>query len=53
MLSVIEKYKTIKEQLTYDTDGIVIKINELAFHSLIGATAKSSQMGNCLQICNY
>ncbi|ABC65438.1 NAD-dependent DNA ligase [Aster yellows witches'-broom phytoplasma AYWB] len=41
LLSVIEKYKSIKEQLTYDTDGIVIKINELVFHSLIGATAKA------------
>jgi DNA ligase (NAD+) len=41
LITIIEKYKKIKEKLKYDTDGIVIKINELAFHSLIGVTDKA------------
>jgi DNA ligase (NAD+) len=36
----INKYKKIKDNLNYDTDGVVIKINQLSLYSLIGYTSK-------------
>ncbi|WP_341266415.1 NAD-dependent DNA ligase LigA [Candidatus Phytoplasma fraxini] len=33
-------YEQIKTKLPYDIDGVVIKVNELIFHDIIGATTK-------------
>ncbi|MBP5835729.1 NAD-dependent DNA ligase LigA [Candidatus Phytoplasma meliae] len=40
LIANIKNYQSLKEKLPYDADGIVIKINELELHSLIGATSK-------------
>lgn len=37
----IDHWDVARRELPYATDGIVIKINELAFHDLLGFTAKS------------
>ncbi|TVY12464.1 NAD-dependent DNA ligase LigA [Candidatus Phytoplasma pini] len=36
----IDYYYHLKKELPYDTDGVVIKINELESHSIIGYTTK-------------
>ncbi|WP_323847535.1 MAG: NAD-dependent DNA ligase LigA [Phytoplasma sp.] len=36
----IDYYTKIKTNLPYDIDGVVIKVNELIFHDLIGYTTK-------------
>ncbi|MFB0638548.1 NAD-dependent DNA ligase LigA [Candidatus Phytoplasma solani] len=41
LLVKIQNYKVIKDTQPYDTDGVVIKVNELALHALIGATSKA------------
>ncbi|MFP7699493.1 NAD-dependent DNA ligase LigA [Candidatus Phytoplasma pyri] len=41
LIKKINYYEEIKNRLNYSTDGIVIKINELSYHSLIGYTAKA------------
>ncbi len=37
----ILKYDELRKNLPYDTDGVVIKINEFSLHEKIGYTAKS------------
>lgn len=41
LISFIDEYDTLRKTLTYDTDGVVIKVNELSSYDLIGVTAKS------------
>ncbi|CAP18462.1 NAD-dependent DNA ligase [Candidatus Phytoplasma mali] len=41
LIKKISYYEEIKNHLGYNTDGIVIKINELSFHSIIGYTSKA------------
>ncbi|WP_330463585.1 NAD-dependent DNA ligase LigA [Metamycoplasma gateae] len=36
----IEKFKYIKQNLDYETDGIVIKLNELKYYDKLGYTSK-------------
>ncbi|MDY0276959.1 MAG: NAD-dependent DNA ligase LigA [Acholeplasma sp.] len=37
----INNYDEIRKTLSYDTDGVVIKVNELSYYDEIGYTAKS------------
>lgn len=37
---VIEEWKNLRHELPYDTDGVVIKINESKYRELLGTTAK-------------
>ena len=41
MWTFIEKWTNERHQLPYETDGIVIKVNEIALQEQLGATAKS------------
>lgn len=41
LVSYISVYDELRKKLAYDTDGVVIKVNELNLHELIGYTAKS------------
>lgn len=40
VISFIEEIGAIRDSLEYDIDGIVIKVNELEFHDVIGTTVK-------------
>ena len=37
----IEKWRTKREELDYETDGLVIKINDFSFYETLGYTTKS------------
>ncbi len=37
----IKQYDTLRQTLAYDTDGVVIKVNEFRLHEEIGYTAKA------------
>jgi len=41
VISYIEQLKDIREKLEYDTDGVVIKVNEFALYDIIGYTVKT------------
>ncbi len=41
VLDIKEKFKTDRDTLPYETDGIVIKINQLYLRDIIGYTSKS------------
>ncbi|VEU83098.1 NAD-dependent DNA ligase LigA [Acholeplasma hippikon] len=41
LISYISEYDDLRKTLPYDTDGIVVKVNELSLHEMIGYTAKS------------
>lgn len=41
VIDYIEKWKESRKKLDYETDGVVIKVNEFAFQTIIGSTAKS------------
>lgn len=41
LVTQIENYSTIKNTLDYNTDGVVIKINELPLQLLMGETSKA------------
>lgn|SRR5690554_1151163 len=41
LIESINKYDQQRKELGYDTDGVVIKINELKYHDEIGYTARS------------
>jgi DNA ligase (NAD+) len=41
ILKIIEEWETSRRELPYDTDGLVIKVNDLALRKRLGATAKS------------
>ncbi len=40
VIDYIKKYSLLREELEYDIDGIVIKVNEKQYHEEIGYTAK-------------
>ena len=40
VLPYIEKWRTKKNKLNYDIDGLVIKVNSLDFQKVLGATTK-------------
>ncbi len=41
LIQVIQDYDDLRKSLPYDTDGVVIKVNELELYDRIGYTAKS------------
>ena len=41
VISYVKAYETLRKTLPYDTDGIVIKINDLTLHETLGYTAKT------------
>ena len=41
LLNSIKRYDSIRKNLPYDTDGVVIKVDDINLHELIGNTAKS------------
>lgn len=41
VVSVCEKWGLVREQLPFEVDGVVIKVNSLEQHNIMGATAKS------------
>jgi DNA ligase (NAD+) len=41
LIQVIDDYDFLRKSLPYDTDGVVIKVNELELYDRIGYTAKS------------
>lgn len=41
VIEYIEYFKDERQKLDYDTDGVVIKVNEIYLHEQIGSTAKS------------
>lgn len=41
VIEYIEYFKYERQKLDYDTDGVVIKVNEIYLHEQIGSTAKS------------
>ncbi len=41
VIDYIEYWKDNRQKLDYDTDGVVIKVNEINLHELIGYTVKS------------
>ncbi len=45
VLELCRKWETGRLKLEYDTDGLVIKVNELRLHDVLGATAKSPRWG--------
>jgi DNA ligase (NAD+) len=40
VFSTIEKWKTLRSDLPYETDGVVIKVNEERYHEELGTTSK-------------
>ena len=40
-LRVIEEWEQQREALDYETDGVVVKVNSMALHEELGATAKA------------
>ncbi len=40
VIEYIEKWKDERKKLDYDTDGVVIKVNEIPLHDIIGYTVK-------------
>lgn len=41
LFSNIKKYDILRKELPYDTDGVVVKVNDLSTYDVIGYTAKS------------
>ncbi|VEU79581.1 NAD-dependent DNA ligase LigA [Haploplasma axanthum] len=41
LINKISEYDKIRKTLAYDTDGVVIKVNEINYYDEIGVTAKS------------
>ncbi len=41
LIDAINTYDTLRKTMPYDTDGVVIKVNDIALHETIGYTAKS------------
>lgn len=37
---VIEEWKNLRHELPYDTDGVVVKVNESKYREMLGTTAK-------------
>ncbi len=40
LLALIERWSAIRDQLTYETDGVVVKVDQSAYYDDIGYTAK-------------
>lgn len=40
LIKQIDNYEQIRKKLSYDTDGVVIKVNEFSFYENIGYTSK-------------
>lgn len=40
VFSTIEEWKTLRSELPYETDGVVIKVNEERYHEELGTTSK-------------
>ena len=40
VFSTIEKWKSLRSNLPYETDGVVIKVNEERYHEELGTTSK-------------
>lgn len=41
VLAIIKEWDSLRHQLPYDTDGVVVKINEDRYREILGRTAKS------------
>lgn len=41
LVHAVREYDTLRKTLSYDTDGVVIKVNEFDLYDMIGYTAKS------------
>lgn len=41
LVQVVSEYDMLRKTLSYDTDGVVIKVNEFDLYDIIGYTAKS------------
>lgn len=41
VIAYVKAYQTLRKTLPYDTDGIVIKVNDLTLHETLGYTAKT------------
>jgi DNA ligase (NAD+) len=41
VIAYVKAYETLRKTLPYDTDGIVIKVNDLTLHEILGYTAKT------------
>lgn len=41
LINKIEEYDKLRKELNYDTDGVVVKVNEFIYHDEIGYTAKA------------
>lgn len=41
VMAYIKKYEAVRENLPYEIDGIVIKVNDLALYSILGNTNKA------------
>lgn len=41
VIAFVKTYETKRKTLPYDTDGIVIKVNDLTLHEILGYTAKT------------
>ena len=50
VLKIIQSLEHTRKDLPYDTDGVVVKVNEDRYREELGYTAKSTEMGNCLQV---
>jgi len=46
----INYWDTHRHDLPYETDGVVIKVNDLFQQEELGNTAKKSALGNCVQV---
>ncbi len=41
VLSIIEKWDNLRHTLPYDTDGVVVKVNEERYRDILGSTSKA------------
>lgn len=41
VLEIIDQWDNIRHELPYETDGVVVKVNEEKFHEELGSTSKS------------
>jgi DNA ligase (NAD+) len=41
VLAYINEWETLREDLTYDTDGMVVKVNSMAYQNTLGSVARS------------
>jgi DNA ligase (NAD+) len=41
VIAYVKQYQTLRKSLPYDTDGVVIKVNDLTLHETLGYTSKT------------